>query len=892
MANTTNKKTSRKTSIKSKTGTNTKNKKNENKDLNRVWSIVLFGIGALMVALTFIEGSAIWNKLADYMFGIFGFGTYFVGVILLYLAVLMALNKPYKIRLVQLLIALIIFCGAVLVFSNYEISKQESFLDNVVNLWNLGIKHKGASIFSIPLGYLLLATIGSLPAKFFMVIFLIVLVMLVTNITLVDIFEYIKNKTKNVSAGAKSLAKESIGKYEIDIEEIRKKREEQKREKKEKKSFFKATKKDIDIKLDKEEIISNEENIISNDVVEVEEKVNYDLDLPFSKRNNNLLPKKQDINAKEEIDKLIPDIIAHDKLSLACLEVINGENTTSPINNSIEEVKYTEVAFVDTNNVSVPTNNNENSIAKNNLEVDALVQKAIETPKKALEIDSNNQIIMHDDAIHNKFKLPPISLLTEPVIVDDSGADVEMKKNAQILIETLESFGVKTKILDICRGTSVTRYEIQPLAGVKISRITSLADDIALNFAAVGVRIEAPIPGKPAVGIEVPNKIREMVRIRSVFETNTFENSTLSIPICLGKDISGIVQIADLSKMPHLLIAGTTGSGKSVCTNGIILSLLYRFTPEQLKIMLIDPKVVEFSIYNGIPHLIMPVITDPRKAAGALGSAVAEMEKRYRAFAENNVRDITGFNKLVKRNEELEPMPYIVVVIDEMADLMMTAGKEVEDYVCRLAQKSRAAGMHLIVATQRPSVDVITGLIKANIPSRIALSLSSQVDSRTIIDSSGAEKLLGNGDMLFLPVGASKALRIQGAFVSDAERERVINYCKLQGNSQYNEEMIENTERIAVQSQKKGKKDNDSMEDEFDNLDEMLNSAIEEVINAGQASTSMLQRKLRLGYNRAGRIIDQMEQLGIIGPYDGAKPRQVLITRSQWIEMEMNIDNR
>ncbi|MEG2054674.1 MAG: DNA translocase FtsK, partial [Oscillospiraceae bacterium] len=316
-------------------------------------------------------------------------------------------------------------------------------------------------------------------------------------------------------------------------------------------------------------------------------------------------------------------------------------------------------------------------------DVDKLIKKAIETPKQPLAVDPNNQLVMKDTANRSNYRLPGLDLLTKPAKTDDAGADIEMKKNAKILVNTLDSFGVKTKILDICRGTSVTRYELQPLAGVKISRITSLADDIALNLATAGVRIEAPIPGKPAVGIEVPNANREIVRIRSVFEAPAFENSDAKLPICLGKDISGIVQIADLTKMPHLLIAGTTGSGKSVCTNAIILSLLYRMTPEDLKIILIDPKVVEFTIYNGIPHLAMPVITEPRKAAGALGSAVAEMEKRYQMFAANNVRDIQGYNKAAAHSDELEKMPFIVIVIDEMADLMMTSGKEVEDYICR-----------------------------------------------------------------------------------------------------------------------------------------------------------------------------------------------------------------
>ena len=473
-----------------------------------------------------------------------------------------------------------------------------------------------------------------------------------------------------------------------------------------------------------------------------------------------------------------------------------------------------------------------------------------------------------------------------PVDETDPGAQEELKANAQKLVDTLESFGVRTRVLDISRGPSVTRYEVQPMAGVKISRITSLADDIALNLAVADVRMEAPIPGKPAVGIEVPNHKKTPVYIRSVFESQSFLRMTSPLGIALGKDIAGVAQVADLCKMPHLLIAGSTGSGKSVCVNSIIMSLLFRSSPEDVKLLLIDPKVVELAEYNGIPHLLMPVVTEPKKAAGALGSAVQEMERRYRLFAENNVRDIKSFNKLAAERPELEKMPYIAIIIDELADLMMVVGKDVEDSICRIAQKARAAGMHLIVATQRPSVDVITGLIKANIPSRIAFAVSSQVDSRTILDGSGAEKLLGMGDMLFMPVGAPKPTRIQGTFVRDEEISRVLDFIKQSGTVQYDEAMIEAMEKHAIQDGKKGSSGADA--DEEPDSDPMFKQAVEVVIDAGQASTSLLQRRCKLGYARAARIMDEMEQKGVIGPYEGAKPRAVLISRQQWLEMQMN----
>ena len=511
----------------------------------------------------------------------------------------------------------------------------------------------------------------------------------------------------------------------------------------------------------------------------------------------------------------------------------------------------------------------------------------IHTPPSAAKADPNAmRLPTSEEQPPDPYCYPSLNLFNPTRPDDEAGAAREMKKNADTLVNTLDSFGVKTTMLDICRGPSVTRYELQPQAGIKVSRITSLADDIALNLATAGVRIEAPIPGKPAVGIEVPNKIRSTVNIRSVFESQNYINMRSPLTMALGKDIAGTAQVADLCKMPHLLIAGSTGSGKSVCVNSIIISFLFRSGPEDVKLILIDPKVVELAEYNGIPHLLMPVVTEPRKAAGALGASVAEMERRYKLFAENNVREIKAYNKLAAQTG-MEHLPYIAIVIDELADLMMVAGKEVEDYICRIAQKARAAGIHLIVATQRPSVDVITGLIKANIPSRIAFAVSSQIDSRTILDSGGAEKLLGNGDMLFLPVGASKPVRVQGTFVTDEEIGAVLSFIKSTSTAQYDEEMIAEMERRAV-AEKGSKKGGDDDGDGGGALDAMFEQAVECVIDAGQASTSLLQRRCKLGYARAARIMDQMEQEKIIGPYEGAKPRAVLVTKAEWEERKLN----
>lgn len=464
-----------------------------------------------------------------------------------------------------------------------------------------------------------------------------------------------------------------------------------------------------------------------------------------------------------------------------------------------------------------------------------------------------------------EYRFPPISLLNQNVQAKMNKEDKkELINNAAKLRETLNNFGVEANVLQVSKGPSVTRYEIQPSAGVKVSKIVNLSDDIALNLAAAGVRIEAPIPGKSAIGIEVPNSELTPVFLREVIDSTEFMNSNKNIAFSLGKDIEGKCVVSDLSKMPHLLIAGATGSGKSVCINTLIISMLYKYSPEDVKLLLIDPKVVELSIYNGIPHLLIPVVTDPKKAAGALNWAVNEMTKRYKMFAENSVRNIEGYNELFEKGKVENKLPFIVMIIDELADLMMVCPGDVEDYIGRLAQMARAAGMNLVIATQRPSVDVITGVIKANIPSRISFAVSSQIDSRTILDMAGAEKLLGKGDMLFYPVGEAKPIRIQGAFISETEVENVVNFIKDQeGEIEYASEIINQIDTSAQVS--------------ADDSDELLDEAIRIVIESEQASTSLVQRRLRIGYNRAARIIEQMEDRGIISGRDGSKPRQLLI---------------
>ena len=487
------------------------------------------------------------------------------------------------------------------------------------------------------------------------------------------------------------------------------------------------------------------------------------------------------------------------------------------------------------------------------------------------------------------YRFPPLSLLDDAPPAGAGDTELEMRQKGQLLVNTLKDFGISTRLSDITCGPAVTRYELEPSPGVKISRITGLADDISLRLATSGVRIEAPIPNKAAVGIEVPNKARRTVCLRSLLDTNEFRSAKGKLTVALGQDIEGNAVLTDLAKMPHLLIAGTTGSGKSVCTNSMIQSVLFRSGPEEVKLILIDPKKVEFGVYNGIPHLLVPVVTNPRKAAGALSWAVNEMLKRYQMFSDSGVRDITSYNDLARSKEGMKPLPLILIVIDELADLMMAAANEVEDSICRLAQMARAAGMHMVIATQRPSVDVITGLIKANIPSRLALTVASAVDSRTILDAGGAERLLGYGDMLFMPVGLSKPRRVQGCVVTNREIERVIDFLKNSDEEQaYDEEVTAEIDKLAAAAGRAGSRADAADDEGTDDEDEALPQAIEIAVTEGQISTSMLQRKMRFGYARAGRIIDQLERRGIIGPSEGSKPRKVLITRQQWIERDMN----
>lgn len=515
-------------------------------------------------------------------------------------------------------------------------------------------------------------------------------------------------------------------------------------------------------------------------------------------------------------------------------------------------------------------------------ELDNIFKQEVETKEEKVKevLNLEHTMTVEEEEI---YEFPPIEMLSQGSKANLKGGKKAVADTASKLQKTLYSFGVSAKVENVSVGPAITRYELKPAEGVRVNKIANLADDIALNLAAETIRIEAPIPGKHAVGIEVPNAENEVVHLRDIIDTPQFEEHKSKLAFALGKDVAGQAIVADIAKMPHVMIAGATGSGKSVCINTLITSIIYKAKPSEVKLVMVDPKVVELSVYNGIPHLLIPVVTEPRKAAGALAWAVQEMENRYAAFAAKGVRDLKGYNEAVDKTEDgIGKLPHIVIIIDELADLMMVAKKDVEDAICRLAQKARAAGMHLVIATQRPSVDVITGLIKANIPSRIAFAVSSQIDSRTILDMVGAEKLLGKGDMLFYPAGAPKPTRIQGAFISDGEVEKIVNFLKANGEVTYNEDIIE-----SIENANKTDKEMEEQTEDDDDTDPFLMDAIDVVVETGQASASFIQRKFKVGYARAGRIIDQMEERGVISGYQGSKPREVLMTKERLAELKM-----
>ncbi len=891
----------RKASSRSKSGTTRKRttSRKQQGEISQSWSILLFVLGIVLITMGFIPGESVWAWLRTFLLGVFGFTMYLLGPLLIYLAVLVAMERPVWARVTKSLLVVMMLSGTAVVFSTIDL-KGLNFFQAIGLLYENGQSFLGGGVLGGLVGGTLLALCGHPAANILLLILLVAVVMWYLGLTPVDLWNFVEVHTSDWQQEreeARLKRDERNQEWEIRRQEARIKREEWEREEQERRQAM-------------------EERAQANRLAMQAEMASQDPHAGFASRFRRRSAVDIDLGPDPEPES--SDYLEEQPIPVPVQPTApTGPQPPSEFETHLfeeEPQQNSDVGFepypkpegcaIEMNfhqSTELEEGDEELDVLQapvdfqNPAQLNELVQKAM-TPDESVAQEAlqplnpaaaaTTEQAEPEEPAPPAYQYPPLDLFEKIVAVDDPSVEEEMKKNAEILVGTLESFGVKTRVLDICRGPSVTRYELQPLAGVKISKITGLADDIALNLAAAGVRIEAPIPGKPAVGVEVPNRKSSPVGIRGIFESQTYARSASPLTLALGKDIAGNAQVADLCKMPHLLIAGSTGSGKSVCVNSIIISFLYKSSPEDVKLILIDPKVVELAEYNGIPHLLMPVVTEPRKAAGALGSAVAEMERRYREFAARNVRDIKSYNRLAAQQDDMEKMPYIAIVIDELADLMMVAGKEVEDYICRIAQKARAAGMHLIVATQRPSVDVITGLIKANIPSRIAFAVSSQVDSRTILDAAGAEKLLGMGDMLFMPVGASKPLRIQGTYVKDEEISAVLDFIKQSGGAQYDEAMIAEMEQKAMPE-----KAASDMEDSDERQDPMLEQAIEVVIDAGMASASLLQRRCKLGYARAARLMDEMEAMGVIGPHQGAKPREVLITRQQWIERCMRTDS-
>ncbi len=814
-------------------------------------ALILFVSAVCLLCVTLIPGESLWRLLHNLLLGLFGPIAYLWPVLLLYIALSIAFEKSIRhVRSKLYLSTALVSVCAVMYFLFGGYFTNQSFFRQLGDLFKLGYSNNGPGLISGLVGIPFVALLGQIGAKIFAILMAFLMLMLLTGTGLAQLIRWITAPAKVVKDKAVVLIEDAAAA----ARQSRNRRA------------------SIDIPLDDEEDFLAEENLRNNEKFRQLMEAGEDNNLRADSRRKKSLPASgEPIVEVPPLSGGTPGIPEEPDWGY---EPEEPAEDMSDVLNAIRQLESPEPVH-SAGQKAAPIAASEDAVSakKGNGEL-----PAIEEPEQ-LRLQPATEFVYH---------FPPLELLEEEKnTVNNADSTAALQATGERLIATLKSFGVSASILNISKGPTVTRYELQPAAGVKISRITNLADDIALNLAAAGVRIEAPIPNKAAIGIEVPNRKTSMVRLRSVVESQTFCDAKSRLTVALGKDIVGGVTLADLAAMPHLLIAGSTGSGKSVCINTMIVSLLYKSTPEEVRFLMIDPKVVELGIYNGIPHLLVPVVTDPRKAAGALNWAVGEMLGRYKTFAATGVRDLASYNHYVAQKKaedpssDLKPMPQIVIIVDELADLMMAAPNEVEDAICRLAQMARAAGMHLVIATQRPSVDVITGVIKANVPSRIAFAVSSQVDSRTILDAAGAEKLLGRGDMLFAPVGSNKPTRVQGCFVSEDEIEQIVDFIKQSASCEYDSNVASEIERRAVPE--KSGKDSDEGHPE-DETDPMLDEAVRAVSEAGQASTSLLQRKLRLGYARAGRLIDEMENRGIVGPHEGSKPRQVLMSYAQWME--------
>lgn len=816
----------------------------DDKETNRIWSVILFALGILIALMTFIPGTAGWHGIHTFMLGLFGISAFLVPVVLIYTSVLIGLEKSRDNvtgKAILGIVMTLLICSAIQVFMVGEIPGH-SLGEHISKVYRDGTQLRGGGLAGLPISGLLLSVMGKLGARILTVILFFVLALLLTGKSLIEFLEM--------------LASPIIYVYKLftgeddDIAE-----EEAPADEPEKPARFRKT-------IERGAVSSAE-------------------DLEAAAMVNTKAPAEEKAAPAADTGK-----VGDDEFSMF-FDIPLPEDNREPA--APAEAAPTAVPAADFGLPAKPTE--DGSDIDIDIDLENLINKAAEDKAKRDGAAAEEDVEDEQPPVQQQlYILPGIDLLTPPEVRSNTAeAAAEMREKADNIVNTLKSFGIDVKIRNIYRGPSITRYEIQPGAGVRVSKIKGLEDDICLSLAAQGVRIEAPIPGKAAVGIEVPNINKDTVTLREILSSSEFRSSQSKLAFAVGKDITGNAVVGDITKMPHVIIAGTTGSGKSVCTRSIIMSILYNAKPDEVKLILIDPKMVEFKVFEGIPHLLIPIITQAEKAAGALNWAVLEMMRRYNIFAEVGANDLKSYNELSEEDEELAFMPQIVIFIDELADLMLVAGKEVEDYICRLAQMGRAAGMHLVVATQRPTTDVITGLIKANIPSRIALSVMSQVDSRTIIDMAGADKLLGNGDMLYMPIGSGKPIRVQGCFASSRDINETLNFIRSQMSEEYDSNIIEAVENYVPQTGKGDKSGSSDSGFEVGSDEDYIIRAAEVAVNNGQLSTTMLQKKLKLGYARASRIIDELEERGIIGPSEGSKPRKVLMSKMQFDDWKLRM---
>ncbi len=813
-------------------------------DSNQFWSVILFALGILIALMVIIKGTKGWLAIHNLLLGLFGIAALLIPALLIYTAIKLGTEQTRK-----NISGRSIWCVAMIFLASaaFQIFVVGRIPGSTIGshfriLYKEGAVLKSGGIASMVFAAPLLKLFGKLGARLISLVLFFVFGMLLSGRGIIDFLKLLASPFVLMGRFVKGVQ-----------------------------NFFAG--------MGYEEVYEDEEDYI-----------------PDKKTNKHLTPEPEPVSApkprrslrKKPTKTAVSNFDNADDpngfldIPLPTDHLIDYGDDEPDASPYVPEPDITETAPLPEipASIAVPA-------ADEGLEL--LISKAADGKPDTPEIDLSEEEEAEPVEEKPEYILPSIDLLTRPEVRSNRNeAMEEMREKAEVIKNTLSSFGVEVKIKDIFRGPSITRYEIQPGPGIKVSKIKGLEDDIALSLAAQGVRIEAPVPGKAAVGIEIPNTTKDMVTLREIIASPEFRESRSKLTFAVGKDITGNIILGDISKMPHVIIAGTTGSGKSVCTRSIIMSILYNATPDEVKLILIDPKIVEFKIFENIPHLLIPIVTDCKRAAGALCWAVNEMMRRYNIFAEAGANDLRSYNDLAALDEELSPMPQVVVFIDELADMMLVAGKDVEDYICRLAQMGRAAGMHLVVATQRPTTDVITGLIKANIPSRIALSVKSQVDSRTIIDMGGADKLLGNGDMLYMPIGAGKPVRVQGCFSSNEDIAETVRFIKEQGEVKYDPDIARDVDMFSAQSQNGSSGGADSGPSAGGGSDEdLIESAIKVAVDAGQLSTSMLQRKLKLGYARAARIMDELEERGVIGQSEGAKPRKVLMSKMQYDEWRL-----